>query len=144
MTPKKLPKAKTQLWYCPHCEKPFKTIGVAFTLTVKCPHCDKVQNIKELHAAARKLVYAGMSMWTRMTSLTDDIDPSDSEEQAFLERFGETKSIVKEIIARLAQDTEIEMYAHYNSEHVKDEREQDSYFEKNPNSNLRKGKTLPF
>lgn len=135
---------KEMLWYCPHCNKPFKSIGVALTLTVKCPHCGKLQNIRELHAAGRMLLFAGLAAWNRMMSLTDDLVPLDEEDAAFIAEFNAEKRIAHEIIRTMARDVEVLMYDENHKDYVAEEREQESYFKKNPGSIISRGKVSPF
>jgi hypothetical protein len=137
-------KVKSWLWYCPLCNQPFKTQAIARILTVRCPHCGETQNIRELHEAGKKMIYAGLASWALMLVLTDDIEPVDNEEVTFRAKYVTTIEYIKYMVDRLAKNIEVHAYDENHREYVEEKREQNSYHEKYPDTILPKGKVTPF
>ena len=134
-----------QLWYCPACEQPFKTVGVSGLLTVRCPHCDRLQNIIELHKAGSKLILAGILTWQRMFLTTEEYEfDEDKSITEYVIRFQNTLNHLRNFFRQLQVDSYIDELAASRSKIVRNEREQNNYFKKNPGTSLRKGEVVPY
>jgi hypothetical protein len=111
-------------------------------LTVKCPNCGQLMGIKELFVGGRNLIYSGLRMLDNCASLIGDQQEyghGDEEDLHTMNELNMLKRIVRTLLKELPNEVDIGDLDERSREWISKEREQDSYFERNPNSTLGKG-----